>query len=137
MRRILIIILNIALLFILGTFMVSGDAEAAKKSNTYWICGVTSEMETGIKTMKVSFNGYDLYVNGYISKANTLTKAFNKEKKKIKKKHFKITKSCKVDAGMGPENIKIFLKRNKKGKITGFVELKIKQGKVVKIQYGS
>lgn len=39
----------------------------------------------------------------------------------------KISKSCKVDAGMGPENIKRFLKRNKKGKITGFVELKIKK----------
>lgn len=123
-------------LVVFGIFMVSKHVEAAK-DNTYWVVGVTKEMEEGNKFMKVSYDGYNLYLSGYIGKAGTKTKALNKERSKTKKKQFKISKSCKILLDSGSESIKEFLKQNRKGKITGYVELQVKKGKVIKIQYGA
>lgn len=123
-------------LVLMVTAMFNSDiAEAAKSSKNYWLCGVTSEMGTDEKPIKILYDGYNLYVSGNAGEADSVWRA-SANKKKIKRRHLKIASNCTIAADNGKESIKKFLNRKRKGKITGYVEIKVKKGKVIRIQYG-
>ena len=105
------------------------------KSKDYTISGYAGGMAFKQKKLKVAYNGNVIKVSGYGKKTGPSIK--NARTRKLTPKSYKVDSSCKVGSGGYVQSYKHFLKEEgRKGRIYYFVDLKIKNNKVVYIDYG-
>lgn len=126
------IIVVLIICMLLESLFVVKEGKAA--GNSYWLTG--QDGMSPDKKMKVSWNGNKLFVSGYVTKKKT--KYGKGVEKRWGKKSYGISSKCKMQYDNGSESFFEFQKRNgKRGKITGYMEIKIVNRKVVMIAYGA
>ena len=122
-----------SLIFIIAiSGFVSVPAQA--KSKNYWISGYGGGMDLKRRELKVSYKGNTVRISGYGRKASHLTG--RGKTKKLKARTYKVSSKCKVGAGGYRTSYKSFLKEEgRKGRLEGFIDIRIKNNKIVYIDY--
>ena len=125
-------ILSLAFLLVILGF-VSIPAQA--KSKDFWVSGYGGGMELKKKQMKAVYNGNVLKISGYGRKTSPV-KGYGKTKK-LKARSKKNKKNCKVAVAGYETSYKTFLKEEgRKGRLEAFIDIHVKNNKIVYIDYG-
>ena len=105
------------------------------KTDNYTLSGYCGGMGLKKKIMKATYDGYKIKVSGYGTR--TGLRVQNPKGEKIKTKTYKISKKCKVGAGGCMRTYKKFLKEEgRRGRLQGFVDIRLKNNQVTYIDYG-
>lgn len=119
----------IAFAMIMAAMPVTKVPCQAKSKKAYWISGYGGEGDDEQKQIKAVYKGYKIRISGYGYKGKS-------KFKKLKPKTYKVSKKCKVYFGgvYKPISYKKMLKKyGRKGKLILYIDIKIKNGKVVLI----
>ena len=125
----------ITLLMIFAMSGISIEPVHAKSPSNYQISGYGGGMGLKEKKLKVSYNGNQIKVSGYGRKSQN--SGSHTKVSKLKAKTYKVSSKCRVGAGGTSVSYKKFLKEEgRKGHLEMFIDLHIKNNKIVYIGYG-
>ncbi len=125
----------ISLLMIFAMSGISAEPVHAKSTSNYRISGYGGGMGLKEKKLKVNYNGNQIKVSGYGRKYQN--SGSHAKASKLKSRTYKVSSKCRVGAGGTTISYKKFLKEEgRKGSLDCFIDLHIKNNKIVYIDYG-
>ena len=102
----------------------------------YRFSGYGGGMGLKEKKMNVTYKGYKIRISGY-GKENHNNMYHRTATKKIRPRTYTVSSKCLVGAGGHNESYKAFLKnKGKKGRLDTFIDVHVKNNKVIYLSYG-
>ncbi len=120
-------------ILVVAIIVCNNTVAMASTKNDFWLWGQRA-MDSGDGAMTVYYKGNYMYIGGYLRKGKKLYA--DTKLKKVKVKKYKISSKCKVlsDIGVYPFE-RIGWKEGEKW--TGYIEIHIKNSKVVSVSWGA